>query len=278
MEGKSLWIQEGDVDGRIEPGNVVTAARELSDWCLRGDDGSEPVQPGTTLEVVDVRPWGAAQAVEIVSAAAPADEAPAIMGAMVELEAEGLWEFDSETHPEPESAAAAEPDAIGLDTDRAAQIVRMARMEKQIAADEWGAYRELKELGVPAVRLPQPGLPGAVGVRERVSSLLDGSAPRYAEVEPASELRELIADASEAVQVHLDVRERLLTVSVDGWSLRDRVPWAETAAHLLRWIIEQVRETLRVRRAVVEFIAENPVSGPLVSPLEPAAILAGAAS
>ena len=238
MEGKSLWIQVGDVNGRIEPGSVVKAVRVLSDWCLRGDDGSAPVQPGTTLEVVDVRPWGAAQAVEI---AAPAP-------------------------------------VVEMDDARAAQIVQMARLEKQIAADEWGAYRELKELGVPAVRLPQKGRPGAVGVRERVSSLLDGSAPRYAEVGPAQELRGLIADASEAVQVHLDVRERLLTVSVDGWSLRDRVPWAETAAHLLRWIIEQVRETLRVRRAVVEFIAENPVSGPLVKPLSPDAILAGAVS
>ncbi|MDE0227298.1 MAG: hypothetical protein OXJ62_00405 [Spirochaetaceae bacterium] len=99
MEGRSLWIQEGDVDGRIEPGNVVTAARTLSDWCLRGDDGSHPVQPGATLEVVDVRPWGAAEAVEVIGVNAT-DEAPAIMQAMVELEQLGLWEFTSETRPE----------------------------------------------------------------------------------------------------------------------------------------------------------------------------------
>ena len=99
MEGRSLWIKEGDVDGRIEPGNVVKAARVLSDWCLRGDDGSDPVQPGSVLEIVDVRPWGAAQAVEVIGVNAT-DEAPAIMQAMLELEAEGLWEFTSETRPE----------------------------------------------------------------------------------------------------------------------------------------------------------------------------------
>ena len=99
MEGRSLWIKEGDVDGRIEPGSVVTAVRELNDWCLRGDDGSDPVKPGAAVEIVDVRPWGAAEAVELIGVA---DERPAIMQAMVELEQLGLWEFVSETHPEAE--------------------------------------------------------------------------------------------------------------------------------------------------------------------------------
>lgn len=97
MEGRSLWIKDGDVDGRIEPGSVVTAVRELNDWCLRGDDGSEPVQPGSVVEIVDVRPWGAAEAVELIGVA---DERPAIMTAMVELEQLGLWEFVGETRPE----------------------------------------------------------------------------------------------------------------------------------------------------------------------------------
>ena len=99
MEGRSLWIQDGDVDGRIEPGNLVRTTRELSDWCLRGDDGSAPVQAGAVVEIVDVRPWGAAQAVEVVGVNAT-DEAPAIMAAMVELEQLGLWEFTSDTRPE----------------------------------------------------------------------------------------------------------------------------------------------------------------------------------
>ena len=98
MEGRSLWIQDGDVDGRIEPGNVVTATRELNDWCLRGDDGSDPVKPGAAVEIVDVRPWGAAEAVELVGVAD--DDRAAILQAMLELEAEGLWEFTSATRPE----------------------------------------------------------------------------------------------------------------------------------------------------------------------------------
>ena len=35
MDGRTVWVQPGDVEGRIEAGNVVTATRELSDWCLR---------------------------------------------------------------------------------------------------------------------------------------------------------------------------------------------------------------------------------------------------
>lgn len=236
MEGRCLWIQPGDVDGRIEPGNVVKAARELNDWCLRGDDGSAPVQPGAMVEIVDVRPWGAAQAVEVVGVKAPA--------------------------------------AIEMDANRARAIEQMARCENRCAADEWGAWRELKELGVPAARLPQKGRPGAVGVRERVSQVLDGEAPRFGEIAPAVELHRLIEDAAEAVHVHLDVRERLLTVFLDDWSRRDRVPWAETAAQLLSWIVEQVREAMRIRRAVLEWIAANSERvGPLVSPLSPDEIM-----
>ena len=66
MDGRTVWVQPGDVEGRIEAGNVVTAARrELSDWCLRGDDGSEPVPAGTALEIVEERPWGASMAMEL---------------------------------------------------------------------------------------------------------------------------------------------------------------------------------------------------------------------
>ena len=68
MEGRSFWIQDGDVDGPLDEGTVVTAARPLSDWCLRGDDNSEPVPAGTLIEVVEKRPWGAAMAQELPAA------------------------------------------------------------------------------------------------------------------------------------------------------------------------------------------------------------------
>ena len=65
MDGRTVWVQPGDVDGRIEAGNVVTAARALDAWCLRGDDGSEPVPAGAALEIVEERPWGASMAMEL---------------------------------------------------------------------------------------------------------------------------------------------------------------------------------------------------------------------
>ena len=64
MDGRTVWVQPGDVEGRIEAGNVVTATRELSAWCLRGDDGSAPVPAGTALEIVEDRAWGASMALE----------------------------------------------------------------------------------------------------------------------------------------------------------------------------------------------------------------------
>ena len=101
MEGRCLWIQPDDVDGPIDEGHVVKAAHPLSDWCLRGDDGTEPVATGALLEIVEIRPWGAAMAQELPALnAVDHGEAGAIMQAMVELEAVGLWEFVSETSPE----------------------------------------------------------------------------------------------------------------------------------------------------------------------------------
>ena len=96
MQGRCLWVQADDVDGPVEEGHVVKAVHTLSDWCLRGDDGTEPVAAGTLLEIVEVRPWGAAMAQELPALNADDhSEAGAIMQAMVELEAEGLWEFAS---------------------------------------------------------------------------------------------------------------------------------------------------------------------------------------
>ena len=77
-------------------GHIVEAAAPLSDWCLRADDGSEPIPAGAMLEVIELRPWGAAMAQELPELnAVDHGEAGEIMAAMVELEAEGLWEFAS---------------------------------------------------------------------------------------------------------------------------------------------------------------------------------------
>ena len=71
--GRTVWIREGDAEGRIEPGNVVTAARELNDFCLRGDDGSEPIAVGAALQIVETRGWGAAMAEELPALSAETD-------------------------------------------------------------------------------------------------------------------------------------------------------------------------------------------------------------
>ena len=97
MQGRTLWIQPGDVDGPLDEGHVVKATHPLNDFCLRGDDGTEPVATGTCLEIIETRPWGAAMAQELPELSAVETDAPdegaAIMQAMVELQAEGLWEI-----------------------------------------------------------------------------------------------------------------------------------------------------------------------------------------
>lgn len=93
MNGRTVWIQDGDVDGPLDEGHVVKAARALSDFCLRGDDGSEPIAPGTLLEIVETRPWGAAMAQELPDVQ-PLDTSPeAILTAALELQADGLFEI-----------------------------------------------------------------------------------------------------------------------------------------------------------------------------------------
>ena len=54
MEGRCLWVKDGDVDGPLDEGHVVKATRTLNDWCLRADDGGEPVEAGALLEIVEV--------------------------------------------------------------------------------------------------------------------------------------------------------------------------------------------------------------------------------
>ena len=98
MDGRTVWVQPGDVEGRIEAGHVVTATRELSAWCLRGDDGSEPVPAGTALEIVEDRAWGASMAMELPAlseerdAESVAADADAWIRAARELEQLGLYE------------------------------------------------------------------------------------------------------------------------------------------------------------------------------------------
>ena len=100
MNGRTVWINTDDVDGPIDEGHVVGATHPLSDFCLRGDDGSEPVAAGTLLEIVETRPWGKAMAQELPDVQ-PLDTTPAsIMQAMLDLEADGLWEFVTDTRPE----------------------------------------------------------------------------------------------------------------------------------------------------------------------------------
>ncbi len=89
MEGRCLWVKDGDVDGLIEEGHVVKATRTLSDWCLRADDGGEPVEAGALLEIVEVRAWGTAMAQEV-----PALHV-LLRQAADELVAGGLWEWAS---------------------------------------------------------------------------------------------------------------------------------------------------------------------------------------
>ena len=91
-EGRTVWVGESDVQGALAEDNVVTAARSLCDWCLRGDDGGEPVKAGTQLVIVETRPYGACIAQEW-----SADDAEAVRGEIMqaaqELTLAGLWEF-----------------------------------------------------------------------------------------------------------------------------------------------------------------------------------------
>ena len=98
MDGRTLWIAHGDVEGDIEAGNVVKATRPLADWCLRGDAGGEPVEAGTLLEIVELRPWGAAMAQELPDVhdelnVGDVDQWDAIMQAARELSDMGLFEI-----------------------------------------------------------------------------------------------------------------------------------------------------------------------------------------
>lgn len=106
--GRTVWVRDTDVAGALEPGAVVTASKPLSEWCLRGDDGSEPIEVGACLEVVETRPWGRAMVEELpmtvsegwddsyigtgVTQAERDGNIGALIEAGIELAAQGLFE------------------------------------------------------------------------------------------------------------------------------------------------------------------------------------------
>ena len=93
---RSVWVRYGDVEGQIEDGQIVTATRPLSEWCLRDDDGSEPVAVGTPLEILESRPWGAAMAEELPALSEDMTGDPEVMAEIIEAAGElaelGLYE------------------------------------------------------------------------------------------------------------------------------------------------------------------------------------------
>ena len=76
----------------------VRAARPLNDWCLRADDGSDPVAAGTALEIVEDRAWGASMAMELPALSEVEDaestsaDADAWIKAAQQLQALGLYQ------------------------------------------------------------------------------------------------------------------------------------------------------------------------------------------
>ena len=75
-----------DVDSLFE-GRIVRSTHPLSDWCLRRDDGSDPIPTGTMLEIVETRPHGA-MARELPQ---PGD----LLTAALDLQSDGLFEVGS---------------------------------------------------------------------------------------------------------------------------------------------------------------------------------------
>ena len=97
---RTVWIEAADVEGYIDAGATVVAARPLTEWCLRDDDGGEPIPVGTALEVLELRPWGKAMAQELPMAHDAGDRIgdPEVFAEIVEAANElaevGLWEWE----------------------------------------------------------------------------------------------------------------------------------------------------------------------------------------
>ena len=84
MRERTVWIKPDDVDAPIAEGRIVRSTRPLDDWCLRRDDGSEPIPTGRALRITETRPHGAM-----------AEELPPqgdMLDAALDLQAEGLFE------------------------------------------------------------------------------------------------------------------------------------------------------------------------------------------
>ena len=85
---RTVWVRPDDVDvDSLFGGRIVRSTHPLSDWCLRRDDGSDPIPTGTTLEIVETRPHGA-MARELPQ---PGD----LLTAALDLQSEGLFEVGS---------------------------------------------------------------------------------------------------------------------------------------------------------------------------------------
>ena len=92
--------QADDVDGAARrAGHIVKATRHAQRLVpAQRRRFFEPIAPGTLLEIVEIRPWGAAMAQELPQMhdalnVADEDEWEAIKQAATELAEIGLWEF-----------------------------------------------------------------------------------------------------------------------------------------------------------------------------------------
>ena len=85
LNGRTVWVRAGDVDGALTEGRVVRATRDLRDWCFRADDGGQPVPAGALLRIGETRPWGA-------MACEHAAERTELLAAALDLQVDGLFE------------------------------------------------------------------------------------------------------------------------------------------------------------------------------------------
>ena len=98
MHGRTLWVHRHDVAGPLDVGCIVRAARPLNHWCLRADDGSDPVAAGTALAIVEDRAGGASMAMElpalseVENAESTSADADAWIKAAQQLQALGLYQ------------------------------------------------------------------------------------------------------------------------------------------------------------------------------------------
>lgn len=89
MTDRQVWIKPGEVDARPAVGRVCRTVTTITHNALRRHDGLPPVEAGALVRIVETRPYGASLAVVL---AADASEAGEVAGAMLDLQADGLFE------------------------------------------------------------------------------------------------------------------------------------------------------------------------------------------